>query len=157
LRPGRLEKHVFVGFAEDLEEWSDLLTKISSSFNVDSETRDSIVSGRFMADIKRQSNSYHQLSAADLNAVFSAAQLAAVHAALAQGQTNDPVSIRHEQLMCAFLNAKPSLSQSDYQQLRSVYAVYNHQLLPQNSAADMASGSNPARDHNIEPQRIALR
>jgi len=160
LRPGRLEKHVFVGFAEDVDEWTDLLSKIAGRFKLDPDAKDSILSGQFIRTAQSQSDSFHLLSAADLKAVFCAARLTAVHEALAEGRTNDAVSIRYDQLMDAFLRARPSLSQADYQQLRSVYAVYNSELLSQasQSAADAASGSRPPRPHGPpQPQRVALK
>ena len=157
LRPGRLEKHVFVGFAEDREEWTDMLTKISACFKIDAEAQDAIVSGRLLEMVERQSDSFRLLSAADLNAVFSSAQLVAVHEALAAGQTNEAVSIRYEHLIHSFLKAKPSLRPTDYKNLRSVYAAFNTKLRPgQSSAADVASGANASHD-TTEHQRIALR
>ena len=97
-----------------------------------------------------------EISAADLNAVFGSAQLIAVHEALAAGQTNEAVSIRYEHLIHSFLKANPSLRQTDYHHLRSVYAAYNSNLRPGQSAADMASGENASPAH-MEQQRIALR
>ena len=156
LRPGRLEKHVLVGFAEDPDEWTDLLSKIAARFKLDPDAKDSILSGQFIRTAQSQSDSFYLLSAADLKAVFCAARLTAVHEALAEGRTNDAVSIRYDQLMDAFLGARPSLSPADYQQLRSVYAVYHSELSHQQSAADAASGSS--RPHGPPPQqRVALK
>lgn len=151
LRPGRLEKHVYFGFAEVNDEATDLLTKLAFHYNLDPETRESVVSGEFIRNGQQQSTSIRQLSAADLKAVLNTGQLAAVHEALAQGRTKEVVPIRYDHLFAAMISARPSLSNADYLRLSEIYAAYRDDL-PDRAGAD---GSIAA--HYGKPLRIALK
>ena len=122
LRPGRLERHVFFGLTDDLDDLSDLLEKISDQFLLDSMTKSAIVCGDFARLVSASNPDKVRLfSAADFTAVFRSAQLMAAHKALALGRTNDAVCITHDNLVEAMMSARPSLSISDNQFLSDIY------------------------------------
>jgi peroxin-1 len=156
LRPGRLEKHIFIGYPGGIEEWTDLLTKVASRYNVDEETLNCISSGDFLRRIVTEISALpSNLSAADVKAVFNAAQLNAIHEALDSGRANDVVPVRYKHIISAFLAAQPSLPRSDFLQLNAIYREYRHHVhTPSQSAADMASGSRTSPDR---PLRTALK
>ena len=79
LRPGRLEKHVYLGYANSDEEWSDLFSKISSNRGIDDASSEYIASGKLLKEHGGNMKHLRRLSAADLKAVIDTAHLAAVH------------------------------------------------------------------------------
>jgi peroxin-1 len=156
LRPGRLEKHIYIGCPEGLEEWTDLLTKVASKYNVDEETFSFISSGDFLRRVVTEISALpSNLSAADVKAVFNTAQLSAIHEALDAGRKNDVVSIRYKHIISAFLAAQPSLPRSDFLRLNEIYSEFRHNVhAPSESAADMASGYRTSSDRSL---RTALK
>ena len=127
------------------------MTKLAFHYNLDPETRESVISGEFIRNAQQQSTSIRQLSAADLKAVLNTGQLAAVHEALARGRTKEAVLIRYDHLFTAMISARPSLSNADYSRLSEIYAVYRNDL-PDRSGADGSIASRYGK-----PLRIALK
>lgn len=133
LRPGRLEKHIFFGFAEGDAESQDLVRTVASGFRLSSCAADSIASGRLFRTIKEDDAICWPLSGADLKAVFTAAQLDAAHDALDKGHTDEPVSISLDHLVGALRCCRPSLSRSDLDQFTSIYAPFLSERKPESS------------------------
>ena len=135
MRPGRLEKHVYIGYANTDEEWNDLFTRIASSRTLDPATIDYISSGRLLQE--HGSNLLHlrRLSAADLKAVMDTAYLLAVHEHLRredEGMTGSDVGAREtvsvrvelEHVLEALESCRPSLGEDDRRMLGSIYAPF---------------------------------
>lgn len=143
LRPGRLEKHIFFGLAEEnADELTDLIVSIARSFRLDADTMALLESGEFVRNVRQAPSSLaRRLSAADLKAAFNAGQLAAVHEALALGLTNELVTISYAHLFEAFVSTRPSLSDADYDRLNEIFAVYRHDVRPR---SDNFGGSKSA-------------
>lgn len=124
LRPGRFEKHVFFGYAEDNGEITDILTKISARYNLDTEASRAISSGDFVKSFQDESVKLGRLSPADFKSVFSSGQLMAAHEALSFGQTETNALIRLSHIFESFTSARPSLVQSDFEHLNDIYSSF---------------------------------
>lgn len=106
LRPGRLEKHVYVGMPEDLEEMIDVITKVAKRYQLKSGALD-----HFCASYKWSGK---PLSPADVRAGFQSAHLLALRQRLqADEQSDDPILIDGTFLQEGFATIRPSLSAED--------------------------------------------
>ena len=128
LRPGRLERHVYVGCPETREETTDLLSRIASGYRVEEEALDQIHSGHFL-DRLREQNAYNpRMTAADIKGAFNTAQVVAVHDALSNHAEADiessNVVITSSNLLKAFRESQPSLSFDEYRHLQSIYVPF---------------------------------
>ena len=139
LRPGRLEKHVYIGYPNTDKEWNDLFAKIASSRAVDQKTIDYISSGRLLQEHGNNLTHLRRLSAADLKAVMDTAHLLAVHEHLrreeerVQSPESDTnavetetasIKIEKEHVMEALRSCRPSLGDDDRKMLGSIYAPF---------------------------------
>lgn len=142
LRPGRLEKHLYVGYPESEEELTDILSKAATRYPVDSALLKSIATGQLVQEMKHSQPYYGRLSAADLKAAFDTAQLAAVHEVLQINKKDPPVVIRHRHLIDALTQRRPSLPERDYSILMDTYRPYMKVPRGQRSGdGDSASGT----------------
>ena len=131
LRPGRLEKHIFVGFPESNEEWNDIFIKMSYSRKLNKTTKamiqDSSLIEKVMDSSHNKSISF-QFSAADIKAVFDTAQVHAVHRYLEtiKGKglviKEDQIHIDIEDIVRSFHETRPSLSIED-RKLSAKYCI----------------------------------
>lgn len=133
LRPGRLEKHVYVGFAESLPEWIDVFTKISMRRSLHSSLKKSILDESFIDDLKHLSDGLNcsllSFSVADIKGIYDTAQLNAIHdhiknpiaASMNDDCIDGGVVIAREHLVAAFLSSRPSLPFSDRTMLAKIY------------------------------------
>ena len=124
LRPGRLEKHVYVGLPESNEEYNDLLLKIASGYSVDAHILQSISSGQLVRFIKDSVQDFHRLSAADWKAAFDTAHLNAIHEILETDPTATDLIIKQHHLHAAMEATRPSLPDRDYQMLMKAYRPF---------------------------------
>ena len=159
LRPGRLEKHVYIGYTNTDKEWNDLFAKIASSRAVDEKTIDYISSGRLLQEHGNNLSHLRRLSAADLKAVMDTAHLLAVHehlhrvegSAVASVPSADAVEtetvsmkIEIEHVIEALRSCRPSLGDDDRKVLGSIYAPFYSADGNRDDGADhTGSGSNP--------------
>ena len=131
LRPGRLEKHLFVGYTTSDEEWNDLLSKISETRDVDEETKVMIIDGSFQRRLYENHCPFRKLSAADIKGVFDTAHLSAVHDLLriqSEKSSTDAaktsVTINCGHLLDAFLSARPFISEADRRMFSRVFTPF---------------------------------
>lgn len=115
LRPGRLDRLLFCDFPSP-QERLDILSVLSRKLPLASDVN--------MEAIARKTEGF---SGADLQALLSDAQLAAVHDLLnskeAHGPGNMPV-ITNELLQSIAVNARPSVSESEKQRLYNIYGQF---------------------------------
>jgi SpoVK/Ycf46/Vps4 family AAA+-type ATPase len=157
LRPGRLEKHIYVGCSETVEEASDVLSKIALRYKIDEEALDQIRSGQFLGQLMDQSSFNLRMSPADMKGVCNTAQVIAVREALREGRTDD-IEISAMHLREAFSSSRPSLASDEYYRLQSLYASYRKidtSSSQSNSPVDISNWTRA--DVESEPLRTALR
>ena len=152
LRPGRLEKHVYVGYPESDEEITDLLLKVAAKYSIDSAVLQSLSSPQFLQEFKKACPNYNRLSAADLKAAFDTAQLNAIHELLQVDPSKQQVSIEKRHLMGALRSTRPSLPERDYGALMEAYRPFRKHVKGQE--ADNDAGSSGASSRTL---RTALR
>jgi peroxin-1 len=133
LRPGRLEKHVYVGYPSSEDETTEILMKISARYLLDDVLHQSISSGNLVRELKNSSFTFDRLSAADLKAAFDTAQLDAIHEILQAGFTNDTVVIGCQHLLKALRSTRPSLPERDHGMLMAAYRPFRNGLLTADS------------------------
>jgi peroxin-1 len=128
LRPGRLEKHIYFGLSNEVEEVKDLLLKISDHYSLDPLARIALESGELVRKVSSLNPKFRYFSAADFTSMFHSAQLMAVHKALDLGGTTgtDTAVIGSDDLYEAVMSARPSLSEEDYYRLSDIYNSYRH-------------------------------
>lgn len=171
LRPGRLEKHVYIGYANTDKEWNDLFAKIATSRAVDQKTIDYISSGRLLQEHGDNLSHLRRLSAADLKAVMDTAHLLAVHEHLRRVEESAVASvpgadaaetktlsmkIEKEHVIEALRSCRPSLGDDDRQMLGSIYApFYSADGYRDDGAVHTESGSTstpPLGDYRGVPE-----
>ena len=130
LRPGRLEKHVYIGYADCDKEWNDLLHKMSKTRNIEDNLDKMIASCSFQDLLNKNQFQYMKLSAADIKGVFDTAHLNAVHELLKEKEQRKVVTITCKNLLQAFLSSKPSLSESDRSMFSRVFMPFRGTKAP---------------------------
>ena len=133
LRPGRLENHVYVGFAKDDDEWYNLFTNIALKKDISQELKDSLLDRSFFEALFRRKEKsslpYHSFSAADIKGVFNTAHLNAIHKLLDSNEGKDikaetTTLIQRDDLLEAIESSRPSLPHSDRLQLSRAYLPF---------------------------------
>eukprot|EP00557_Chaetoceros_sp_GSL56_P007143 CAMPEP_0176504852 /NCGR_PEP_ID=MMETSP0200_2-20121128/16174_1 /TAXON_ID=947934 /ORGANISM="Chaetoceros sp., Strain GSL56" /LENGTH=1112 /DNA_ID=CAMNT_0017904351 /DNA_START=82 /DNA_END=3420 /DNA_ORIENTATION=+ len=128
LRPGRLEKHIFVGYADNDKEWNDIVYKISKTMNIEPQLSETLRSGSLQEMLLQRRCQYEKFSAADIKAVFHTAYLNAVHEFLQhqpyKADNDSIITLRLDHLMTAFLSTRPSLSESDRQMFSRAFMPF---------------------------------
>ena len=115
LRPGRLEKHIFIGIPECKDEMIDVITKIARKYNLTHGALDSFCSGFEWNG--------RGLSPADVRAAFQTAHLLALRRCLEDNtkKLSNEIFINDFFLREGFSKVRPSLSEEDatcYEKLR---------------------------------------
>ncbi len=130
VRPGRLEKHIFVGYPENDSEFDDLLCKISNTRSVDEKLKCSISNGSFREELNLRKCQYLTLSPSDIQGAFDTAHLSSVHDILRNENKSTSrdakvsVLIQSDHLLEAFERTRPSLSTSDHQMFSKAFAPF---------------------------------
>jgi peroxin-1 len=153
LRPGRLEKHIYVGVPDQEEEWTDLLVKTASRYNVDDGLIGHLSSGQFIREALEQYPFISEMSPADLKAVYDTAQVSAAHEALAMDRVEDGIPLRLDHLMSAIPKTRPSLSRHESLRMQEIYRPFRK--VGRSDKEDVASGMPSQRAR--EPLRTALK
>ena len=155
MRPGRLEKHVYIGYANTDEEWTDLFARIAPSRALDPATMDYISSGRLLQEHGGNLSHLRRLSAADLKAVMDTAHLLAVHEYLrrvdectsssmsagSDASATERVRINIEHVLEALRSCRPSLGDDDRTMLASIYSQFY----------SAGGGRDGGKDHSAPP------
>jgi len=129
LRPGRLDRHIYVGFPDTVTEQNDIFCTLARDLRLDTEARQSIENGTFFSDTnsKFSKHLYQKLdlfSPADMKAVLDTAYLEAIHAHLKENEASDVgemPSITEDHLINALEQTKPSMSSADRSLFDNIY------------------------------------
>jgi len=124
IRPGRLERHVYIGPPNSPNEWSDLLTKIARNWELDTESERAL---SFEGEIVNTLIHQPRLCPADVRAAFDTAHLNAVHRSLSGNavcRDIKKIKIDIEDLKFGFQETNPSLSESESKILQSTYSYF---------------------------------
>jgi SpoVK/Ycf46/Vps4 family AAA+-type ATPase len=124
LRPGRLERHVYVGICEHETELTDLILQTARRNHAASDVLDYIRSGQMVHDLSVKAPHAFNFTAADLNAVFHTAHVAAAHEALALGRDTKNALLCLEHVMSAFSATTPSLLNDEWTRLAKIYSSF---------------------------------
>jgi peroxin-1 len=140
IRPGRLERHLYLGPPEEAHEWTDLLQRISKQWNLTTNCSTALSNGTLFPLIQEKP----RLSPADVRAAFDTAHLHAVHRHLANSRPSEIelIEIDTEDLLAGFQDTRPSLNESEAQSLDLVYKPFRAKLSGYNkeeSKGDVAS------------------
>ena len=136
LRPGRLDRHIYIGLPEANDERNDVFATIARNYPLDEGAKHCIHVGLSSADnllqgsIAKEKLAY--FSPADLKAVLSTAYMEAINNQLgtssymANGsrEKEEPMAmprITIENLIHAFEETNPSMSSADYKLFQSMY------------------------------------
>ena len=123
-RPGRLERHLYVGPPESSEEWSDLLIKVAKNWNLKPECLQALSDGE--AIVKSVTNT-PRLCPADIRAAFDTAHLNALHRTLkddVRGTDVEKIEIAIEDMRFGLKETNPSLSESESRTLEYIYKSF---------------------------------
>eukprot|EP00753_Platysulcus_tardus_P001559 PLAT11389.3.p1 GENE.PLAT11389.3~~PLAT11389.3.p1 ORF type:complete len:204 (-),score=66.10 PLAT11389.3:63-674(-) len=112
LRPGRLDKSLFVGFPKP-DERLEILMSLAPKINLTEEAL------ALMPEIAA-SDKFSTFTGADIQAVLSTAQLLAVHAAIDERSVMEP-AITPDHLRKAVLQTRPSVSAEDRLRYMAIY------------------------------------
>lgn len=121
IRPGRLERHLYIGPPKSTNEWSDLLIKIAKSWNLSAESRRALSVGEAIVDMAIDKP---RLCPADVRAAFDTAHLNAVHRTLdgnILGGDVKMIEIDSEDITFGLRETNPSLCENEGRLLRSIY------------------------------------
>lgn len=126
LRPGRLDRHIYVGHCESRDEWKDLLVSLLQNRNVNDDVYSALRGHAFDHIIDLDIDLALHYSAADLQAVIDTAQLLCVHEALESNSAHaDVVKFNLRHLQEAFRRTKPSLLPADRKILTRIYQLFS--------------------------------
>ena len=126
LRPGRLEKHVYVGYPESPAEWNSLFSSLLNARNIDDEVSCIHQSGDLYSSFCNDFDHAKDFSAADMKAVLDTAHLLCVHEMLdgkVQAAYDYPI-LRKYHILEAFKRTRSSLLSADKRSLQSIYASF---------------------------------
>jgi len=126
LRPGRLEKHVYVGYPESTTEWNSLFSSLLKARNVDDEVSCLLQSGDLHSTFCKDFGHAKDFSAADMKAVLDTAHLLCVHEILDTSDREAGVHpiLRKSHILEAFKRTRTSLLPTDRRVLQSIYASF---------------------------------
>ena len=137
LRPGRLEKHVYVGFAESLQEWNSLFSSLLKTRNIDDQVSDLMQRDGDLFDMFCKDFGYaREFSAADMNAVLDTAHLICVHEILdnSKGEPLGAAVMGKHHILEAFRRTRPSMLPKDRHALKNIYSSFGSNQLHKDSS-----------------------
>ena len=128
LRPGRLEKHVYVGHPESLLEWNSLFSSLLKTRNVDEEVSQLLEEGDLFNSFCKDFGYAKDFSAADMKAVLDTAHLLCVHDILdaTDRGAHGPAILAKCHIFEGFRRTRPSLLPKDRLILQRIYASFGN-------------------------------
>jgi peroxin-1 len=159
LRPGRLEKHVFLGYPESRTEWNSLFSSILMTRNVDEEVKHFQKNEDLFSFFCHDLDYVKEFCAADLKAVLDTAHLMSVHDFLGTAPTNRDnshrVIIGKQHILDAFRQTRPSLLPAD----KSAFLRFYQKFLVQDQEDFGWSSSKVVAElsRHTEPSSIRLK
>jgi SpoVK/Ycf46/Vps4 family AAA+-type ATPase len=136
LRPGRLEKHVYVGYPESLVEWNSLFSSLLNARNIDDEVFCIQQGGDLYSYFCKDFDHAKDFSAADMKAVLDTAHLLCVHEMLDKNDIDvhaHPI-LRKCHILEAFKRTRSSLLSTDRRSLQRIYASFGDREIKQDTS-----------------------
>ncbi|GAX19354.1 hypothetical protein FisN_4Lh067 [Fistulifera solaris] len=124
LRPGRLERHIYLGYPS-LQEAEDLILKIALRYTLTTDAREIIQDGILVRQLP--GTVFSHLSPADIKGAFERANVDAIRQSLTEGKISKEIQINAEKVANALKSCQPSLSADEYEKLISCYASFRGQ------------------------------
>jgi len=159
LRPGRLDKHVYIGASESLEEASHLLSKVASDFMLDSDLVQIIKSGSFLLELAKESPFPMHMSGADLKGACNRAQVNAIkEVGVSQNgvSTNGVFTVSTATLKHSLRHTQAALSVDEYQELKQT--LYAPVFSSRDSSSQNRSSTRVNKTHSRDSAQLtALR
>jgi len=142
LRPGRLEKHVYVGYPESLLEWNSLFSSLLKTRDVDEEVSHLQLGGDLFNSFCKDFGYAKDFSAADMKAVLDTAHLLCVHDILDTNNkdAHGPAILGKCHILEAFRRTRPSLLPKDRRVLQSIYSSFGSNQMEEDSPGDHTHG-----------------
>lgn len=165
LRPGRIEKHVHIGYpsAADCRDILHMHLRQVLNTNSKKENSDELLKSAIQSISEAKKASL--MTAADLKAVVDTAYLYAVHGALETKKQQVPttssasVFISADHLLQAFADTRPSILPQDRAFFESIYERFQHSAAEekgQKKAAAIGSTSNGTHHHQLAQSDTAV-
>jgi peroxin-1 len=122
-RPGRLERHLYVGPPESDQEWADLMSTVAKQWNLTPSCSSSLAEGNDLVKIVRN---MPRLCPADIRAAFDTAHLKAVHRLLLTKSADEieKVEVELEDLTIALTETRASLNETEARVLDAIYKPF---------------------------------
>jgi peroxin-1 len=121
LRPGRLERHIYLGYPS-LHEAEDIISKIALRYTLTNETSEIIQDGSLVRQLT--GTAFSRLSPADLKGAFDRANVDAIRQSLTEGKDSEAIQISADKVVKALASCQPSLSEGEIERLLSCYASF---------------------------------
>jgi len=121
IRPGRLERHLYIGPPTCSKEWSDLMITIAKNWNLKAESLNYLSTSEELMNMVMNTP---RLCPADVRAAFDTAHLNAVHRTLREdilAEDIKKIEIGIEDMIFGLGETNPSLSESEARNLEFVY------------------------------------
>ena len=159
LRPGRLEKHVYIGHPSSRRELQDVWVKVAGKYPVDPTVKEALESGMFLEEmynkVSKSRMDHSCMSPSDIKAVMDTAQIRVVREYLKSNSEQDVPSvgfshdtgipkIQRTHLEESLQSSQIGLAEPESLQLKQIY--------------DRFRNKNSGRhDPNTSVQRVALK
>ena len=144
LRPGRLEKHIYVGPPSSRRELDDAWAKVATNYNLNPALEQSLIDGSFLENL---SNSIPlAMTPADIKAVFDTAQIRVIreHIRANADESEGTPLISSDDLHHALRSSEMGLSEPERVRLQHIYDRFRH-------------GKSRKQDVANSVQRVALK
>lgn len=125
LRPGRLEKHVYVGVPETIEEASDLFLSVAKHYRMDESVMNKIRSGRILDQLTPVMGEPFRMTGADFKGLCNTAQVRAAHKAL-QAESSEGFDITLDDIEESCRSFRLGLSVEEYERLQKIYVQFRN-------------------------------